>query len=99
MAGYLYGVSPADNPQVKEIRAVVMPPQWGNHQGVNLPATLPEHDYLKELEPLGWMHTQVRVSNSTPRSRFCFPLWRGGIVGVSGTLSRELGGVYRNLTR
>ena len=59
VAGYLYGVSPADNPQVKEIRAVVMPPQWGNHQGVNLPASLPEHDYLKELEPLGWMHTQV----------------------------------------
>jgi pre-mRNA-processing factor 8 len=58
IAGYLYGVSPPDNPQVKEVRAVVMPPQWGNHQQVNLPASLPEHDYLKELEPLGWMHTQ-----------------------------------------
>eukprot|EP00241_Pyramimonas_parkeae_P014868 CAMPEP_0114310796 /NCGR_PEP_ID=MMETSP0059-20121206/19450_1 /TAXON_ID=36894 /ORGANISM="Pyramimonas parkeae, Strain CCMP726" /LENGTH=2336 /DNA_ID=CAMNT_0001434863 /DNA_START=49 /DNA_END=7060 /DNA_ORIENTATION=- len=58
ISGYLYGVSPPDNPQVKEIRAVVMPPQWGNHQQVNLPSTLPEHDYLKELEPLGWMHTQ-----------------------------------------
>ena len=37
---------------------MVMPPQWGNHQLVNLPANLPEHDYLKDLEPLGWIHTQ-----------------------------------------
>ena len=36
----------------------MMPPQWGNHQQVNLPASLPEHDYLKDLEPLGWLHTQ-----------------------------------------
>ena len=54
----MYGVSPPDNPQVKEVRCVVMPPQWGNHQMVNLPHTLPEHDYLKDLEPLGWLHTQ-----------------------------------------
>ncbi|KAK9810376.1 hypothetical protein WJX72_009717 [[Myrmecia] bisecta] len=58
VAGYLYGVSPPDNPQVKEIRCVVMPPQHGNHMQVVLPQTLPEHDYLKDLEPLGWMHTQ-----------------------------------------
>ncbi|KAA6423750.1 MAG: pre-mRNA-processing-splicing factor 8-like [Trebouxia sp. A1-2] len=58
VSGYLYGVSPPDNPQVKEVRCVVMPPQWGNHQMVNLPHTLPEHDYLKDLEPLGWLHTQ-----------------------------------------
>ena len=35
-----------------------MPPQWGNHQMVNLPHNLPEHDYLRDLEPLGWLHTQ-----------------------------------------
>ncbi|RRT51648.1 hypothetical protein B296_00043432 [Ensete ventricosum] len=29
ISGYLYGVSPQDNPQVKEIRCIVMPPQWG----------------------------------------------------------------------
>ena len=40
IAGYMYGVSPPDNPQVKEIRCVVMPPQWGNHAGVNMPQTL-----------------------------------------------------------
>lgn len=37
---------------------MVMPPQWGNHQMVNLPQNLPEHDYLRDLEPLGWLHTQ-----------------------------------------
>ena len=58
IAGYMYGCSPPDNPMVKEIRCVVMPPQWGNHGQVNLPTALPEHDYLKDLEPLGWLHTQ-----------------------------------------
>jgi len=58
IAGYLYGVSPPDNPAVKEIRCIVMPPQLGNHQGVTMPHMLPDHEYLKDLEPLGWMHTQ-----------------------------------------
>ena len=56
--GFMYGVSPPDHPQVKEIRCIVMPPQWGNHQQVNVPQQLPDHDYLEDLEPLGWLHTQ-----------------------------------------
>lgn len=68
VAGFLYGVSPPDNPQVKEIRCIVMPPQWGNHQLVNLPMTLPDHDYLKDLEPLGWIHTQPNeLSHMAPQ--------------------------------
>ncbi|RKP27577.1 PRP8 pre-mRNA processing factor 8 [Syncephalis pseudoplumigaleata] len=58
IAGYLYGVSPPDNPHVKEIRCIVMVPQWGTHQHVNLPHQLPEHEYLLDYEPLGWIHTQ-----------------------------------------
>ncbi|XP_014670795.1 PREDICTED: pre-mRNA-processing-splicing factor 8-like [Priapulus caudatus] len=58
IAGYLYGVSPPDNPQVKEIRCIVCVPQWGTHQTVHLPNMLPQHEYLKEMEPLGWIHTQ-----------------------------------------
>ncbi|KAI9086379.1 hypothetical protein K1719_031833 [Acacia pycnantha] len=58
ISGYLYGISPLDNPQVKEIHCIVMPPQWGTHQRVYLPSTLLEHDFLNDLEPLGWMHTQ-----------------------------------------
>jgi pre-mRNA-processing factor 8 len=58
VAGYMYGVSPADNAQVKEVRCIVMVPQWGSHQTVHLPHMLPEHAYLNELQPLGWLHTQ-----------------------------------------
>ncbi|XP_072978887.1 pre-mRNA-processing-splicing factor 8A [Typha angustifolia] len=58
ISGYLYGLSPQDNPQVKEIRCIAMPPQWGTHQQVHLPSALPEHEFLNDLEPLGWMHTQ-----------------------------------------
>ncbi|KAA3671445.1 pre-mRNA-processing factor 8 [Paragonimus westermani] len=58
IAGYLYGVSPPDNSQIKEIRCIVMPPQWGTHQTVHLPNGLPQDEYLREMEPLGWIHTQ-----------------------------------------
>ena len=58
ISAYLYGVSPPDNPQVKEIRCLVMVPQWGTHQTVVMPQQLPEHEYLQDLEPLGWLHTQ-----------------------------------------
>ncbi|KND02430.1 pre-mRNA-processing-splicing factor 8 [Spizellomyces punctatus DAOM BR117] len=58
IAGYMYGVSPPDNSQVKEIRAIVLVPQWGTHQQVHLPHMLPDHEYLKDYEPLGWIHTQ-----------------------------------------
>ena len=54
----MYGCSPPDNSQVKEIRCIVMPPQWGTHQNVNLPNVLPQHPYLRDLEPLGWIHSQ-----------------------------------------
>lgn len=68
----MYGVSPPDNPQVKEIRSIVMAPQWGNHQQVNLPASLPDHELLRDLEPLGWLHTQP---NESPQMS---PLVRAG---------------------
>lgn len=58
VAGYMYGVSPPDNPHVKEIRCIVLVPQVGSHQNVTLPRRLPEHEYLDDLEPLGWLHTQ-----------------------------------------
>ena len=41
-----------------QVRGLVLVPQWGTHQTVHLPAKLPEHEYLRGMEPLGWMHTQ-----------------------------------------
>jgi len=58
IGAYIYGVSPPENPQVKEIRCMVLPPQTGTHTGVVFPHMLPDHEYLKDLEPLGWIHTQ-----------------------------------------
>ncbi|ORX49188.1 pre-mRNA-processing-splicing factor 8 [Hesseltinella vesiculosa] len=68
VAGLMYGVSPPDAPNVKEIRCVVIPPQWGSHQTIHLPNTLPEHEYLADLEPLGWIHTQPQeLMNVSPQ--------------------------------
>lgn len=63
VAGYLYGSSPPDNDQVKEIRTIVMIPQVGNTREVQLPHQLPQHDYLNNLEPLGVIHT---ISGNEP---------------------------------
>jgi len=57
VAGYLYGSSPPDNDQVKEIRTIVMIPQVGNTRDVQLPHHLPQHPHLAALEPLGLIHT------------------------------------------
>ncbi|KAK4692804.1 pre-mRNA-processing factor 8, partial [Lecanoromycetidae sp. Uapishka_2] len=57
VAGYLYGSSPPDNDQVKEIRTIVMIPQVGNTRDVQLPHQLPQHQNLAALEPLGIIHT------------------------------------------
>jgi pre-mRNA-processing factor 8 len=37
ISGFMYGISPPDNPFVKEIRAIVMVPQIGTYQYVSLP--------------------------------------------------------------
>jgi pre-mRNA-processing factor 8 len=63
VSGYLYGSSPPDNDQVKEVRTIVMVPQVGNTRDVQLPHQLPQHDYLNNLEPLGVIHT---VSGNEP---------------------------------
>ncbi|CAG7921448.1 unnamed protein product [Penicillium olsonii] len=63
VTGYIYGSSPPDNDQVKEVRTIVMIPQVGNTRDVQLPHQLPQHDYLQNLEPLGVIQT---VSGNEP---------------------------------
>merc|ERR1712232_1160774 len=58
IAGYLYGVTPHDNDQVREVRVIVLVPQVGNHQSITLPKRLPDHTMLNDLQSLGWIHTQ-----------------------------------------
>lgn len=63
VAGYVYGLSPSDNDQVKEIRCIAMVPQIGSTRDIQLPQQLPHHEYLEQLEPLGIIHT---VSGNEP---------------------------------
>lgn len=89
VAAFLYGVSPPDNPRVKEVRCAVLPPQYGSHAHVNLPvgpgAPPPEHELLQGLEPLGWMHTQPQELPSLAPGDACqtakmlesLPAWDG----------------------
>jgi len=64
VVAYLYGSSPADNKQVKEIKAIAWIPQRGTNTSVDLPTTLPKHDFLlKDMEPLGWIKTQSQELN------------------------------------
>eukprot|EP00177_Eucheuma_denticulatum_P001723 GFKZ01003086.1.p1 GENE.GFKZ01003086.1~~GFKZ01003086.1.p1 ORF type:complete len:2461 (-),score=311.25 GFKZ01003086.1:326-7555(-) len=58
IGGYVFGTSPSDNNKVKEIRCIVLPPQTGSHQKVNLAEQIVDHELLDDLEPLGWIHTQ-----------------------------------------
>ena len=51
VSGFMFGCSPKDNANIKEVRCIVLVPQWGTHQSVHLPDMLPEHE---SLEPLGW---------------------------------------------
>jgi len=69
VGAFLYGCSPSDNPAVKEIRALVFPPQTGTHSTVSFPSTTPPtHEALSKLEPLGWIHSQPRELPSLPPS-------------------------------
>lgn len=62
IGAYMYGISPPDNPQVKEIRCLVLPPQVGSIQNVTFPQNIAESEYLNDLEALGWIHTQPAES-------------------------------------
>lgn len=64
VAGYLYGSSPPDNKQVKEVKCIVMVPQVGNTRDIQLPRNLPESDSLSGLEPLGIIHTSAGNESS-----------------------------------
>ncbi|POR39702.1 Pre-mRNA-splicing factor spp42 [Tolypocladium paradoxum] len=57
IAGHLYGSSPPDNDQVKEIKCIVMMPQIGGLRNVQLPQQLPQSEFLEGMEPLGVIHT------------------------------------------
>jgi pre-mRNA-processing factor 8 len=71
VGGYLFGVSPTDTTNVKEVRMIVLPPQTGNNLQVILPTGLPVHDSLVGMELLGWIHTQPNEVQTLSPSDVC----------------------------
>ncbi|ODV81188.1 PROCN-domain-containing protein [Suhomyces tanzawaensis NRRL Y-17324] len=60
---YLYGKSPEDNSEIKEIVSIVLVPQLGGTNFVQFPKSLPESSgALEGLELLGIIHTQSQDS-------------------------------------
>lgn len=58
IGGFIYGVSPPETDEVKEIKTIVMVPQLGNTHSIQFPHNLPNSKHLQGLELLGWIHTQ-----------------------------------------
>ncbi|KAK6915071.1 PROCT domain [Dillenia turbinata] len=68
-----------------------MPPQWGTHQQVHLLSALPEHDFLNDLEPLGWMHTHPNeLPQLSPQIPDSGP-WNYNFMGVKHTIGMRYG--------
>jgi pre-mRNA-processing factor 8 len=63
IGGFLYGITPVDNIYVREIRAIILPPQLGTHESVVFATTEVTHKALINMEPLGWIHTQGQELN------------------------------------
>lgn len=58
---YMYGKpsnSVKNGEYIWEIHCLVLVPQWGTHQNVNVPNLLPSVELVNGLKPLGWIHTQ-----------------------------------------
>jgi hypothetical protein len=70
VAAVMYGVAPADNPHVLEIRTLALPPQVASHQSVTLPQQAPQHDSLAAMTPLGFIHTTHDDPEAPPYSPF-----------------------------
>jgi hypothetical protein len=70
VAALIYGVAPADNPHVLEIRMLALPPQVASHQAVTLPQQTPQHESIAGMMPLGFVHTTHDDPEAPPFSPF-----------------------------
>lgn len=64
VAAYAYGVTPANAPQVREVKCLVLVPQRGSNVDVEFVHRMPDHPALKGFELLGVIRTQA---NESPR--------------------------------
>lgn len=67
VGAFIYGASPPDNSNIKEIKAIALVPQLANSHSIQFPTKLLDtanQEYLSQLELLGWIHTQSQVSQT-----------------------------------
>ncbi|CDR44923.1 CYFA0S16e00122g1_1 [Cyberlindnera fabianii] len=62
IGGYVFGSSPADNDKVMEVKTIVIPPQMGTLNHVQL-AKLCDSEWTEGLKLIGWIHTQAQEYN------------------------------------
>lgn len=64
----LYGRSPPDNNRIVEVQAVVMLPQKATQRSIEVPESLPKHDVLDDLKPVGMIKTQPMETSTLSAS-------------------------------
>jgi pre-mRNA-processing factor 8 len=64
IAAFLYGVTPEDNAQVMEIKALAVPPQRASQRSIEFPDELPKHPLLEGLKLVGMAITQSQESQT-----------------------------------
>ena len=85
VAAFLYRVSPPDNKQVKEIKAVAWPPQCGSNNSIELPSQLPKDDfYWRTWDHLGGSRLRCLSSTTShqPMLRHMPSWWLSTLDGV-----------------
>jgi pre-mRNA-processing factor 8 len=72
--GYLYGITIEGS--IREIKCIVLVPQVGSRDGITIPHQMPESQFLKGYELLGWIHTsadekhQLGIPEALMQTRF-----------------------------
>lgn len=58
IGAFIYGTSPHDHPNVKEVKTLALVPQLGNTQCVKMCPVPSNMSFVDGMELLGWIHTQ-----------------------------------------
>ncbi|KAL0204935.1 hypothetical protein P9112_000242 [Eukaryota sp. TZLM1-RC] len=63
VGGFVYGIQLEEG--VFEVRSIVVPYQFSDHQSITLPLGDPSHPAVEQLVPLGWVHSVTYASSAS----------------------------------
>ena len=91
IGGLLFGVPLAEDPTVKEVRAILMPPQSGKSAAVSIPTSVPQHDALQSggFMALGWIRTQPDSKQGAAVLNSCDVATQGRLLADNPSLSAD----------